>query len=132
MAGGAAFEVFFDGGCPLCKREIRFLQKLDRRRNVTFTDIADPEFDAAAVGVSWEALMAEIHGRLPSGELVVGVEVFRQLYGAVGLGAIAAVMRLPGIAQLLDLGYRVFAKHRLALTGRACEGVCSSTQEAAN
>jgi predicted DCC family thiol-disulfide oxidoreductase YuxK len=34
------FEVFFDGQCPICVREIRMLSKLDRREKIRFTDIA--------------------------------------------------------------------------------------------
>lgn len=53
-----------------------------------------------------------------------GVEVFRRLYAAVGFGPLAALTRLPGVAQLLDLGYRWFAKNRLRLTGRCADGAC--------
>ena len=68
--------------------------------------------------------MDRIHGRLPDGTLVKGVEVFRHLYTAVGFGVLVAPTRLPGIAQLLDLGYRLFAKNRLRLTGRCADGAC--------
>ncbi|MCA9152358.1 MAG: DUF393 domain-containing protein, partial [Planctomycetales bacterium] len=35
-------EVFYDGDCPLCKREIGFLQRRDRQGRIRFTDIANP------------------------------------------------------------------------------------------
>lgn len=117
-------EVFFDGKCPLCKREIRMIERLDRRQRVRLVDIAAEGFDAASVGVTWEALMDRIHGRLPDGTLIEGVEVFRRLYTAVGMGPLVAVSRLPGISQLLDVAYRTFAKNRLRLTGRCAEGAC--------
>jgi predicted DCC family thiol-disulfide oxidoreductase YuxK len=114
-------EVYFDGACPLCTREIRMLQRLDRKKQrIRFTDIAAPDFDAASTGFTMEELMAEIRGRLPNGEKIAGVEVFRQLYSAVGFGPIVAATRLIGIRSLLDLGYRTFAKNRLKWTGR-CE-----------
>ncbi len=134
-------QVFFDGDCPLCLREIRMLQRLDRRRqNIRFTDIAGPEFDAGSWGIEWSVLMSEMHGRLPDGQWISGVEVFRRLYAAVGFGSLVRLSRLPGIRQLLDLGYRVFARNRLRLTGR-CDAGCelpgrtagsSSTLSAAN
>ncbi len=68
--------------------------------------------------------MAEMHGRLPDGTWVTGVEVFRRLYTAVGFGSAVWFTRLPIIRQILDLGYRVFAKNRLRLTGR-CTEACS-------
>ena len=60
-------EVFYDGACPLCMREIRMLQGRDQRGRIRFTDIAAEGFDAGAVGLPWEALMSRIHGRLPDG-----------------------------------------------------------------
>ncbi len=120
-------EVFYDGECPLCTREITMLRKMDRRARIRFTDIAAPGFDPAPLGLDHDTLMKRIHARLPSGELVEGVEVFRRLYTAVGFGPVVAVTRLPGVSHALDLAYELFAKNRLRLTGRCVkndEGVC--------
>lgn len=111
-------EVFFDGDCPLCIKEIAFLRKRDRHERILFTDIAEPQFHPAQYDRSMEQLMAEIHGRLPDGTWIVGVEVFRRLYSAIGLGPIVAITRLPVISHLLDFGYRIFARNRLKFTGR--------------
>lgn len=124
MAALFEIEVFHDGGCPLCSREIRTLRKLDRRGRIRFTDIVAPEFDASSVGVPWTILMARIHGRLPDGTMIEGVEVFRRLYSAVGFSALVALTRLPGISQLLNIAYRQFARNRLRLTGRCADGAC--------
>jgi len=121
---GFAIEVFFDGACPLCAREIALLRKLDHRGRIRFTDIAAGDFDPHAWGVEMATLMAGIHGRLPGGELVTGVEVFRRLYAAVGFERSVAFSRLPLIAPLLDAAYAVFAKNRLRLTGRCNENAC--------
>lgn len=120
-----AFEVFYDGECPLCMREIGMLQRLDRRDRIRFTDISDPRFDESDVGLSWEALMDRIHGRMPDGTLVEGVEVFRQLYARVGLRWLIPVTRVPGISHLLGYAYEAFAKNRLRLTGRCDEDGCA-------
>ena len=100
------------------------LMRLDRKGRIRFTDIAEPGFDASATGLDHEALMARIHGRTADGELVEGVEVFRQLYAAVGLGPLVALTRLPGVSHLLDAGYRWFARNRLRLTGRCTAESC--------
>ncbi|MCA9125874.1 MAG: DUF393 domain-containing protein [Planctomycetales bacterium] len=117
-------EVFYDGECPLCLREINLLRRFDRKHRILFTDIADPGFNAAAYGKDMKQFMDEIQGRLPSGEWISGVEVFRLLYAAIGLRPLVAVTRIPGISHALDAAYQVFAKNRLRLTGRCNSQTC--------
>lgn len=109
-------EVFFDGACPLCAREISLLRRLDRAGRIRFTDISSPDF--ASPGPEHATLMDRIHGRLPDGSWVEGVEVFRRLYAAVGFGPLVQLSRLPGVSHALDWGYRHFARNRLRWTGR--------------
>lgn len=120
----AEVEVFYDGDCPLCRREINMLRGWDKHDRIVFTDIAADGFDPAPLGVDFDTLMAEIHGRLPDGRLIRGVEVFRRLYAATGWGPLVAASRWPGLRQLLDASYRFFARYRLRLTGRCAAGVC--------
>lgn len=123
---GASWQVrvLYDGDCPLCRREIAGLRKLDRGRGrIDFEDIAALGFDAARYGTDHATLMARIHAVLPDGRLIEGVEVFRRAYAAVGLGWLLAPTRWPGLRRLADAGYRWFARNRLRLTGRpeVCE-----------
>ena len=118
--------VLFDGECPLCAREVSLLRRLDRGRGrIGFEDIAAPDFAAGRYGRDHAELMARIHGVLPDGRLVEGVEVFRRAYAAVGLGLALAWTGWPGLRPLADAGYRWFARNRLRLTGRGahdCDG----------
>lgn len=124
-------EVFFDGACPLCVREISLLRRLDGERGrIRFTDIQAPGFDATAVGLSYSELMRKIHGRLPNGTCIEGVEVFRRLYAAVGFGRLVAFTRLPGVSGVLDFAYERFAEHRLRLTGRCTPDSCTTSPSA--
>ncbi len=103
-------------------REIRFLRKKDAAGKIKFTDIAADSFNAQEYGKTKTEFMAQIQGRMADGSWVTGVDVFRQLYAAVGFKKSVAVTRLPLIKQLLSAGYFVFAKNRLRITGRgACE-----------
>ncbi|TWT97939.1 hypothetical protein Pla108_20930 [Botrimarina colliarenosi] len=102
------------------------IRRMDRHERIRFTDIAADGFDPAVYGKSMAELMAEIHGRDQEGVWLVGVEVFRRLYGAVGFGPLVAVTRWPGVRQGLDLAYRLFAKQRLRLTGRCDAGACEA------
>ena len=122
-------EVYFDGACPLCLKEIQMLKWMDRGRGrILCTDIAAPDFDAEALGTTFDDLMSRIQGRLPDGSWIEGVEVFRKLYGAVGFRWVIWITRIPGISHALDWGYAIFAKNRLKWTGRCVpteDGVCS-------
>ena len=112
------FEVFFDGDCPLCRREIDFLRWLDTRQSIRFTDIAAEDFSESATGRSFEQLMAQIHGRTANGQWVTGVEVFRRLYSLIGWNLLVAPTRWPLIRNFCELGYHWFARNRLWLTAR--------------
>lgn len=118
------FRILIDGDCPLCKHEANMMARMDKGRgNLILIDIASPSFDATAYGTTFENVMGSIHGVLPSGKLVTGMEVFRRAYAASGWGWLLEWSAWPGLRWLADLGYKFFAKYRLRLTGRkdACE-----------
>ena len=89
-----------------------------------FTDIADPSFDATAFDLTQDDFMAHIRGRSADGSWIEGVEVFRQVYAAIGLRWLVPLTRLPGISQLLDRLYAFFARNRLRWTGRCSRSTC--------
>lgn len=98
------------------------IRRSDRSENLTLTDISDPKFSSE--DFSQEALMREIHGRMPDGEYVTGVEVFREIYRRLGFSRIVSTTRLPFVRQMLDVTYRGFAflrfkhaMHRLRKSG---------------
>jgi predicted DCC family thiol-disulfide oxidoreductase YuxK len=121
------FEVFYDGECPLCSREIALTRALDTRERVRFTDISRPDFDAGALGLTQAELMGSIHGRTAAGAVVNGVEVFRLLYAAIGWKRLVGLTRLPGVSSVLERAYGVFARNRLRWTGRCADGQCAVT-----
>ena len=109
--GTELFEVFFDGQCPLCKREIEMVRRKDKLGLLRLTDISTAEYQTLA-GKELIDLMKEIHGRYADGTLVTGVEVFREIYRRIGFGWLVSVSRLPVLKQLLDVAYCVFAYFR--------------------
>lgn len=120
-------EVFYDGDCPLCRREVRYLARRNEAGRLKLTDIAAPDFDASSVGKTWDELMARIHARHRDGTWLIGVDAFAEIYRAVGLGWIAALLRWPLTGSLARFGYRVFAKYRLRLTGRCATRSCAAS-----
>lgn len=134
------FRVFYDGNCPLCAKEIALIRRLDRDRGkVDLVDFSAPEFDLEDYDLAQHRLAlpdleARIHGMLPDGRVVEGVDVFVELYSAVGWGWLTVPARWPGFRQLLDLAYLWFAKNRLRLTGRTprlCSDDCKIDEQVA-
>jgi len=112
------FTILFDGLCPLCRREIRFLKRLDKKNRLMATDITAPGFDPAVYGKTQDDVMARIHGVLPDGSIIEGMEVFRRAYKAIGLGWLVGWTRWPLARPIADAGYRWFARNRMRLTFR--------------
>ena len=114
-------KLLYDGQCPLCLREVNFLQKRDAGRGlVAFVDIADDRYNPAAHGgVDFETAMGRIHAVLPDGTVIQNVEVFRRVYEVLGMGWVYAATKLPLIGTIVDFAYGIWADWRLALTGRA-------------
>jgi len=119
---GSPLKVFFDGECPLCRREIAWLRSRKQRSTVEYLDITAPDFNAENFGFSQQELMSEIRGLLGNRK-IVGMDVFRELYSRVGLGWVLWVTNFPPFRQLADILYTLFAKNRLRLTGR-CDNSC--------
>ncbi len=125
MIAKPEIRILFDGDCPLCRREIGMLERMDAGRGrIGFEDIAAPDFDASVYGLEQRAVHERIHGLLADDSVVEGVEVFRRAYSAVGLGWLVAPTRWPILRAVFDALYRVFARNRLRITGRRleCEG----------
>ena len=127
------FKILIDGECPLCKREGHILAWLDRgRKRLVIEDITDAGFDPTKLGVSMQQLMGQIHGVLPDGTLVKGMEVFRRAYEAVGLGWLLAPTRWPILRSVSDGAYAWFARNRMRLAGRCEDGSCGRTGHGAD
>lgn len=114
-------KLLYDSACPLCLREVNFLQKRDAGRGlVAFVDIADLDYAPEDNGnIDFETAMGTIHALLPDGTVMVGVPVFRKVYEALGMGWVYAITKLPIIGPIADLIYGIWADWRLKLTGRA-------------
>lgn len=118
------FKILFDGNCPYCRLEVRWLERWNRKGHLAFEDIAGSTFDPAPYGRSRNELMAVLHGVFPDGRIIQGPEVFRQAYRAVGLGWVLAPTGWPLLRPLFDRLYRCFARHRVSLgrlVGRKCD-----------
>ncbi|MFM7266534.1 MAG: thiol-disulfide oxidoreductase DCC family protein [Cyanobium sp.] len=120
----AALTVLYDGGCPLCVREVRFLESRDARHNagnrrLAFVDIDAPDYNPVAHGgIDYREAMGRIHAIAADGSMLRDVAVFRRAYDLIGLGWLYAPTRWPLLGPLADGLYRLWAVARLRLTRR--------------
>ncbi len=131
----AALTILYDGGCPLCLREVRFLEGRDRHRHgncpqLAFVDIDAPGFNPVAhAGITYGEAMGRIHALAADGTVLRDVAVFRRAYELIGLGWLYAPTAWPLIHPMVDLLYRLWASARLFLTGRpSLEQLCAERE----
>ena len=111
--------LLFDGGCPLCQREVTFLSSRDFSNSILFVDIDSPNYDPVLYcGISYREAMGRIHAITSSGEVLKDVRVFREAYRLVGLGWVYAPTTWPVLGPLVDAFYRLWARRRLSFTRR--------------
>ena len=118
--------IFFDGGCPLCKREVDFMSSRNQKGFLRFIDINSSDFSFDKYGITYKQAMERIHALKSNGSIIRDVNVFQEAYSLIGLGWIYAPTKLPVIDKIIALIYGVWAKYRLKITLRPpIEKLCS-------
>ncbi len=102
--------VFYDGSCPLCRREIGFYQRQRGADAIDWQDVSSISGDACvAPGLECTTAMKRFHVRNAHGEIKSGAAAFAELWTWLPAFAWAGrLARLPGIVHLLELAYRAF------------------------
>jgi predicted DCC family thiol-disulfide oxidoreductase YuxK len=121
----AALDVFYDGACPACRREIAHYQTLPAHPPLRYVDAsADP---LPAFSPSRAQLLARLHVRRADGRWLHGAEAFVALWACLpGWRALARVGQWPGVLPVMEATYRLFLRVRpLWRRPRACDGACA-------
>lgn len=115
--------VLYDGGCPLCRREIDHYRRLRGADRLEWVDLAADDTDPAALAVDRAAAMARFHVRDRDGRWLTGAWAFAELWSHLpGYALLARGLRALRLLGPLDRAYTVFARWRLArrCTADAC------------
>ncbi|XVJ70585.1 MAG: DUF393 domain-containing protein [Rhizobacter sp.] len=108
--------LLYDANCPVCSLEMDHLRERDTAGRLVFVNMAEVGFDPSVYGVSLEDMNAVIHAMQADGRVLRGVEVLRLAYAAVNLGWVMRPTGWPLLRPAFDMGYRLFAKHRLRIS----------------
>lgn len=94
--------VWYDGDCPLCRREIRLMRRLDRGRAITFIDVA--RF-AGECPIDPRDLLARFHAQ-EGGQMLSGAAAFAALWRAIPLlRPLGLLARHPRVLSFLESAY---------------------------
>ena len=116
----------YDGECRFCTAQATRLARLGGAQVLAVP--LQREGLLATVGIDYDAAMAAMHVVTTSGEVFRGLEgIVQALRHRPMLGRIAKLYYVPGLRQLGDLGYRLIARYRYYIMGRAvaageCDG----------
>jgi predicted DCC family thiol-disulfide oxidoreductase YuxK len=122
MTDETRLTVFYDGACPLCRREVATYRRLDAEGRIAWRDVAESGEALAALGVTPRAALARIHARQPDGALITGAAVFVAMWRRLPYFRwLAPVAGARPVLAGLERAYVWFARRRGRLTGRdAC------------
>ena len=104
-----ALTVYFDGGCPVCSKEIAYYQRQAGAEACEWVDASSCADETLGAGLTRGDALARFHVRHPNGELTSGMGGFAALWRVLPktawLGRFASI---PPVPFLLDQAYRVF------------------------
>lgn len=107
-----SLTVWYDGACPLCRREIGLYRGLPSRTPICFADVSDATQQLPPAH-SREQMLARFHVSGADGQMLSGARAFLALWAALpGWRWLALAGRVPGVAWLMERGYRLFLRLR--------------------
>jgi predicted DCC family thiol-disulfide oxidoreductase YuxK len=124
MSGTPAVPVvFYDGGCPLCRREIAHYRRLDTAARLRWVDAATDDEALTAHGLDYPRAMAELHVLDSEGRWQRGIDAFLVIWNRLpGYRRLAWIITRLGLRGPLGWAYRHFAAWRYR---RRCTDGCA-------
>lgn len=101
--------IYYDGGCPVCSREIAVYQRQAGAETCTWVDASRCDESELGVDLTRAAAMQRLHVRQADGRLVNGARGFAAIWSALPRTAwLGRLATLPPVNVLLEAGYRGF------------------------
>ena len=118
VSGLKVLTVYYDGGCPMCAREIGMYRSLKGAESIKLVNLSELHGFEIAPGVTKEDALARLHAIDDKGNIYVGGDAFAALWCMLPkfriLGALCT--RWP-FRAILDRSYRLFLVIRPFLQG---------------
>jgi predicted DCC family thiol-disulfide oxidoreductase YuxK len=105
--------VYFDGACPLCRREIAHYRGQKGAESIAWVDAANCEPAALGNGLSRDTALSRLYARRTDGSLVSGVAAFAMIWTRLpAYRRLAPFVSLRPVMAVLELGYAAFLRLR--------------------
>lgn len=109
-------QLFYDGRCSLCAREMAFLRKHKSNRLV----LTDIHHLLQMNEAEREIFLLELHLLQPDGTWLRGVDATVAAWSFTAFGFLVRPLRWPLVAPLVDKLYRRWAQNRYCKLYRTC------------
>jgi predicted DCC family thiol-disulfide oxidoreductase YuxK len=104
-----AVTVWYDGGCPLCLREIAVMRRLDKRQVISFIDVTS---ENSVCPIAPADLLARFHAQ-ENGVMLSGAAAFAAMWRAIPLlRPLGLAAQNTFVLAMLERLYIVFLTHR--------------------
>jgi predicted DCC family thiol-disulfide oxidoreductase YuxK len=123
----SVIDLFYDGACHLCYREVKHYHDLDTEKKLNLINIADPSFDPSKYNLDRKSVNKHMHARDQDGTTFVGVDAFIEIWRRIPkYRFLVKPAEKDIIKPILKIGYSVFAEVRPYLPKRSCDnGQCN-------
>jgi len=107
-------KVFYDGSCPMCRREIAHYLKLKSAPNLEWIDISQRQNLLGDYGVDYATAMTRFHVLDAQKQWQTGAYGFAEMWSHLaGYRWLARLLRILKLLPLLDAAYVQFARWRI-------------------
>jgi predicted DCC family thiol-disulfide oxidoreductase YuxK len=104
----SGLQVYYDGGCPVCSREIAFYRSRQGAVGFEWVDVTRSDAELGP-GLTPEAALARLHVRTSSGTLLSGAQAFAAMWRMMpGFRWLGWLLSIPPFGTLAEWAYRGF------------------------
>ncbi len=104
----ADLQVYYDGGCPVCTREIAFYRSRPGAERFEWVDVTRSDAELGP-GLTPQAALARMHVRTASGTLLSGAAAFAAMWRTMqGFEWLGWLLLIPPFGTLAEWAYRGF------------------------
>ena len=106
-------QVFYDGKCGLCSKEINYYKKISPQNIFKWNDIANNPDHLKVIKVSQYDALMYLHALDRNKNLKIGVDAFILIWDELKLwNLLSFFVKLPIIYQITKSLYNMFASYR--------------------